>query len=419
MSHPAAPFADHLIGRLQSVRSRTAELAAPLSDADATLQSMPDASPAKWHLGHTTWFFETFLLIPSVPGYKVFDPSYDYLFNSYYESVGPRHARPKRGMLSRPRLDDVLAYRAYVDEALDRAKMRGLLDLDLVSLGIAHEEQHQELLLTDILHAFSQNPLRPAYRSPAPMPVGSAPRAQGWMSYAGGEAVIGAPSGEKGKTVFDCETPRHRQIVPSFCLAKGAVTCGEWARFIEDGGYQTPLLWLSDGWEAAQGAQWTAPLYWRWTEEGWVTMTLRGEQPIDPDAPVAHISYYEADAYATWAGARLPTEAEWEVAATLHAVPGNDMGTDRLRPAVQRGEGISGLFGDVWEWTASAFLPYPGFKAEGGAIGEYNGKFMSGQMVLRGGSCVTPEHHIRTTYRNFFHPQKRWQFSGLRLARDS
>lgn len=399
----------------EEIRLRTANLAAQLSDADTTIQSMDDASPAKWHLAHTTWFFETFVLTPLDDGYRLFDERYGFLFNSYYETVGARHARPKRGMLSRPSLVEVLSYRAHVDAAITDRLGTGKLDQALMALGLAHEEQHQELLLTDILHAFAQNPLYPAFRAPELVVMQKGELAEGWTGHEGGIVEIGAlPESFH----FDCEGPRHEIMLRPFQMKNRAVTCGEWAEFIADGGYKNPLLWLSDGWACVCADGWEAPLYWRETDQGWRQMTLRGEQSIDDKAPIAHISFYEAEAFARWAGARLPTELEWEALAQNSAMNANDLQTDRLRPARQCGDQLTGLFGDVWEWTQSSFLPYSGFRPAEGAVGEYNGKFMSGQMVLRGGSCVTPPGHIRASYRNFFHPDKRWQFSGLRLAQD-
>lgn len=428
---PVAEISETLLPRLQAVRAQTLSLASGLSDADATAQSMPDASPAKWHLGHTTWFFEALVLQPGLPGYRVYDDRYAFLFNSYYESVGPRQPRPMRGLLTRPPLDDVVSYRHHVDAALDRLLNGGGADDDLlrtIELGLHHEQQHQELMLTDILHLFAQNPLKPAYRSPEPLATGAAVGSVGWIDFAGGIRRIGAdrfdaaPYDGSGETFsFDCETPNHETLIHSFRLADRPVTNGDWFAFIEDGGYRDPLLWLSDGWGTVQEEGWNAPLYWEDRNGEWWTMTLKGPQPVDRDAPVCHVSLYEADAYARWAGKRLPTEAEWEVASADLAITGNMAASGRLRPAPAEDPSAPGLrqmFGDVWEWTASAYQPYPGFRATDGAGGEYNGKFMSGQNVLRGGSCATPPGHARATYRNFFYPHQRWQFTGLRLADD-
>jgi ergothioneine biosynthesis protein EgtB len=405
----------------RGVRQCTRELIAGLSDADATVQSMPDASPAKWHLAHTTWFFEEMILAPQQSDYQPFDPQYGFLFNSYYESIGARHARPERGLLTRPTLDEIGRYRTHVDQ--------GLLELlgrtadphtrMLVELGCHHEQQHQELLLTDILHLFSKNPLHPSYASVRSRPRPAVPQAPlTYTAYEGGIVAIGH-AGEA--FAFDCEGPRHREILPAFRLADRCVTNREWLEFMADGGYRTPLLWLSDGWAQVQQQGWTGPLYW-WEERGApFSMTLHGAQPLELDAPVTHVSYFEADAFATWSGRRLPTESEWEVAARREPCQGNfaDSGLLRPAPAAGQGAGPQQLFGDVWEWTRSAYSPYPGYRPSAGAVGEYNGKFMSGQYVLRGGSCVTPANHIRATYRNFFHPDARWQFSGVRLAEDA
>jgi ergothioneine biosynthesis protein EgtB len=405
--------------RYRAVRAATVALALPLSDADATVQSMPDASPAKWHLAHTTWFFESMVLTGESSNYKAFDERFNFLFNSYYESVGARQPRPLRGLITRPTLGEVLAYRDYVDSAIAQLLQRTPTQsvLKVIELGCHHEQQHQELLLTDILHLFAQNPLHPAYRESVPLPVEPIDRSQTYQSFPGGLVDIG----HQGESfAFDCEGPRHTVLIEPYRLSDRLVTNGEWAEFIADGGYRNPLLWLSDGWAAVRNEAWSAPLYWEARDGEFWTMTLRGAQPIDPDAPVAHVSYFEADAFATWAGRRLPTEAEWEAAAQRLTIAGNFANSDRLRPkpAPPPAGELRQMFGDVWEWTRSAFMPYPRFRAMEGALGEYNGKFMSGQFVLRGGSCITPEDHVRATYRNFFAPHARWQFSGLRLAED-
>jgi ergothioneine biosynthesis protein EgtB len=406
--------------RYLRVRADTASLASPLSDADATVQSMPDASPAKWHLAHTTWFFEAMVLAPRLANYRWFDERFNFLFNSYYESVGARQPRPLRGLLTRPTLAEVLAYRKHVDAAMaeflrSNPEQRSL---EIVELGCHHEQQHQELLLTDILHLFAQNPLRPAYRESVPLRVESFDSAQTYKTLPGGLFEIGY---EGSAFAFDSERPRHSIQLEPFRMADRLVTNREWAEFMSDGGYQNSLLWLSDGWAKVQEEGWSAPLYWEERDgERW-SMTLRGAQPVDLDAPVTHVSYFEADAFASWAGRRLPTEGEWEVAAQGLPVAGNFAGSGRLRPKpAAAGNGtLRQMFGDVWQWTRSAFMPYPRFRPMEGALGEYNGKFMSGQFVLRGGSCVTPEDHVRATYRNFFAPHSRWQFSGLRLAEDA
>jgi len=403
----------------RSVRENTGRLAAPLSDADATVQSMPDASPAKWHLAHTTWFFETMVLIPYLPGYRAFDASFNFLFNSYYESVGARQPRPSRGVLTRPTLQTVYRYRAHVDAAINNMLQATASpsSAELIELGCHHEQQHQELLLTDILHLFAQNPLRPVYKSPEPLAVETRQSSQAaYVTFEGGLVTIGH-SGDG--FAFDCEGPRHQVYIEPYRVADRLVTNREWLEFIADGGYRNPLLWLSAGWARVLADSWTAPLYWEERDGEFWTMTLRGAQPVDPDAPVTHVSYFEADAFATWAGRRLPTEAEWETAAKGLPQEGNFADSGRLRPkrATSTNQLVQ-MFGDVWEWTRSAYLPYPRFVPAEGAIGEYNGKFMSGQFVLRGGSCATPADHIRATYRNFFPPETRWQFSGVRLAED-
>nr|WP_235303393.1 ergothioneine biosynthesis protein EgtB [Sphingopyxis sp. MWB1] len=416
---------DPLGQRLADTRRLSLELAAPLSDADATAQSMDDASPAKWHLAHTSWFFESFVLRDHVPGYQLFDERYPYLFNSYYEAEGPRHARPHRGLLTRPSLKDIRAWRRHVDAALDAALPHlSVSARALVELGIHHEQQHQELLLTDVKHLFAQNPLGPALWNapPAPPATSSLPALQ-WVEGQSGRVTIGHKEGEG--FAFDCEGPRHELLLGAYALADRPVSNGEWQQFIDDGGYETPALWLSDGWAWVQREAISAPQYWKEGQQ----FTLAGWRDIDPSAPVTHISFYEADAFAAWAGARLPTEAEWEAA----AAPLDPHGGDQLdepgpvHPAsMARREEQGGMadghprhmFGGVWEWTGSAYRPYPGFRPAPGAVGEYNGKFMSGQFVLRGGSCATPRGHMRASYRNFFYPHQRWQFTGLRLAKD-
>ena len=402
--------------RYLRVRALTEALVAPLSDADATVQSMEDASPAKWHLAHTSWFFETFVLRDHVPGYRLFDDRFAYLFNSYYEAEGARHARPARGMLTRPTLGEVRAWRGAVDEALVEA----LPDLppaarELVTLGCNHEEQHQELLLTDILHLFSRSPIAPAiWQGERKVPV----KMPGPIEWIEGAAEVVEIGHEGSGFAFDCAGPHHAPLLAPHALADRTVTNGEWAAFIADGGYADPRHWLSDGWSWVQREAIEAPLYWAREGEGWTRFGLDGRRPIDPAAPVTHVSFYEADAYASWAGARLPTEAEWEHAAARHdPLGGNQLdaaGPVEPRPAPSG----PAFFGDVWEWTGSAYRPYPGFRPAAGAVGEYNGKFMSGQFVLKGGSCATPRGHVRASYRNFFYPHQRWQFTGVRLAKD-
>ena len=407
---------DELAGLFARIRALSLDLAARLSDADATVQSMPDASPAKWHLAHTTWFFETFVLRDRVPGYRLHDDRWPFLFNSYYDAEGARHARDSRGLLSRPSLAEVVEYRAHVDAALAAALPR--LDADaraLVELGCRHEEQHQELLLTDVLHLLSINPLEPALYPPEPKVPVAMPGPIGWIEGRTGPVEIGhhGPG-----FAFDAEGPRHTQWLAPHAIADRTVTNAEWCAFIDDGGYRDPRHWLSEGWAWVRREGVEAPLYWERREGVWTRFGLDGRRPIDPAAPVTHVSLYEADAYAAWAGARLPTEAEWEAAAGAHDPAGGNQ-LDRAGAAEPRpSAGGPAFFGDVWEWTGSAFRPYPGFRPAPGAVGEYNGKFMSGQFVLRGGSCATPRGHVSASYRNFFAPEKRWQFTGVRLARD-
>ena len=404
----ARPAADRqaLADRLAAVRAHSLALAVPLSPEDQCVQSMPDASPTKWHLAHTSWFFEAVVLGPHAGGLRPFDARWHHLFNSYYESLGPRHPRPQRGLLTRPSLQEVHRFRAHVDAALERlveeadagtwAQVAPLLEL-----GLQHEQQHQELMLTDILHVLSCNPLLPAYATEPPLRLAAATPPLRWLSGPEGAVEIGH---DGAGFAFDNETPRHRVWLQPYRIADRLVTCGEYAAFIADGGYRTPALWLSDGWALAQAQQWNAPPYWiapgdpRAPADDWQVFGLHGVRPLDATAPVTHLSFYEATAYAAWAGARLPTEAEWEAA---HGLPG-------LRQAT----------GHAWQWTRSSYDPYPGFHAWPGAVGEYNGKFMVGQLVLRGGSSATPPGHARPTYRNFFPPAARWQFSGLRLAKD-
>ncbi len=422
---PAEPLTEAFhrdpIGAYRAVRAQTLALCEPLELEDWGLQSMPDASPAKWHAAHTAWFFETFVLRAHVPGHRPLDERYTLLFNSYYVGVGDRHPRVERGLLSRPSVDEVLNYRAHVDAAIVKLLETASPDvLGLVELGLHHEQQHQELLLTDILHAFSRNPLRPAYREHRPVPVERAANvvttAQQWFAFDGGLVEIGH---DGGGFAYDNEGPRHREWLAPFVMAAHPVTCAEFLAFIEDGGYQRPELWMSAGWDAARAGGWDAPLYWQDEGDRWIEHTLLGTREVDGTAPVAHVSWYEADAYARWAGARLPTEAEWELTARDRPVAGNFVESGRLHPSTAMSDdGIAQAFGDVWEWTASAYGPYPGFRPSEGSVGEYNGKFMCGQFVLRGGSCVTPASHMRATYRNYFAPDARWQFSGLRLARD-
>ena len=405
--------------RLFATRALSTELARPLSDEDQVVQAMDDASPTKWHLAHTTWFFEAFLLKRFLAGYRVFDERFEYCFNSYYESVGARQPRGKRGLLTRPSAEEVRAYREFVDAALARLFDTALTAeaAGLIELGINHEQQHQELLLTDILSLFAAEPLKPAYAEAGPGvgAAGAAPLA--WVGFDGGIFEVGH---DGAGFAYDNEGPRHEQLIRPFKLADRCVTNAEWLEFIKDGGYATPTLWLADGWNMVRGQEWTGPLYTEQADGGMMQMSLLGFRPVDPAAPVTHVSYYEADAFARWAGYRLPTEFEWEVASASVPVEGRTLGAGKLRPMPAKpASGLKQMFGDVWEWTGSAYLPYPGFKAAPGAVGEYNGKFMCSQFVLRGGSCATPEGHVRRTYRNFFYPHQRWQFTGLRLAQDA
>ncbi len=419
--HPSARSdPGSLSERLATTRATTLKLAAPLSPEDCALQSMPDASPVKWHLAHTTWFFETFILERYVAGYRPFDPQFRVLFNSYYNAVGDRHPRPERGMLSRPSLDEVRAYRNHVEQQLAHLLARtGDPELvALIELGIHHEQQHQELILTDVKHLLSRNPLQPTYLERWPLtPI--KPEQARWIGYRDG--IVEAGHAGAGFS-FDNELPRHRVFLDRYELASHPVTHGDFLAFVDDEGYHRPELWLSLGWETVQAQRWSAPFYWERRDGRWTTFTLRGRVEIDPATPMTHVSYFEADAYARWAGARLPTEFEWEAAAAAGAVEGNFQESGMLHPLAAREDPPPGtpaqLYGDVWEWTRSSYAPYPGYAPAPGAVGEYNGKFMCNQYVLRGGSCATPRSHIRASYRNFFPPDARWQFSGLRLARD-
>lgn len=414
-----------------NVRWTTESLVQPLTAEDCVVQSMPDASPAKWHLAHTTWFFETFLLVPHLTRYEVFNPQFGYLFNSYYNAIGERHPRPQRGLLTRPSIAEVMDYRASVDHSMGM-----LLESDLpveitrlVEIGLHHEQQHQELLLTDAKHLLSCNPLRPTYLGTAAAASGGAASDARYVAFDAGVKAFGY-SGDH--FCYDNEQPRHRHYINAFQIADRLVTNGEWKEFIAHGGYERPEHWLSDGWDCVRANRWSAPLYWEEADGEWATFTLGGMRKVDDSEPVCHVSFYEADAFARWSGKRLPTEFEWELASGECSVVGNLLESGRLHPstagpaddactpesAASGSRSIKQLFGDVWEWTASPYVAYPGYKAPEGALGEYNGKFMSNQMVLRGGSCVTSQSHIRSTYRNFFPPSARWQFMGLRLAED-
>jgi ergothioneine biosynthesis protein EgtB len=411
-----------LTSRFLGTRSLTDSLSAPLSAEDQTVQSMPDVSPTKWHRAHTSWFFETFLLSPSLKEYEPFHPAYEFLFNSYYQGVGTPYPRDQRGLLSRPGIRDIAAYRSHVDRAMEQLLRESLEPetLGLIELGIHHEQQHQELLLMDIKNVLWRNPLHPAYASLAHPDHGTPTLPPvTWTEHSGGIVEIGH---QGSGFSFDNECPRHTDLLSPFAIADRPVTCQEWLAFIDDDGYQRPELWLSDGWSTIRSERWDAPLYWTRVDDQWHIFTLGGSRPIDPNEPVCHISYYEADAYARWAGARLPTEAEWETAASAGGDGGHFLDGSVLHPTRLSGDETptttAGLCGDVWAWTSSSYGAYPGFEAAAGTVGEYNGKFMVNQYVLRGGSCVTPEGHTRITYRNFFPPSARWEFSGLRLARN-
>nr|WP_010130393.1 ergothioneine biosynthesis protein EgtB [Microbulbifer agarilyticus] len=423
-----------LLMQYQSVRQQTERIVQPLSPEDLQLQSMPDASPGKWHLAHTSWFFETFILQPHCPAYDGFHPEFHHLFNSYYNALGTPFSRPQRGLLSRPSLDQVFAYRQHVDSEIARWLIEEEVDGDLANLlvlGLNHEQQHQELVLTDIKHALSINPIFPAYKQESDESHTERDSLAGlsWLSVPEDTYTLG---GDGKAFAFDNEGPPHQRYQPAFRIASRLVTNGEYLAFMKAGGYQQPRLWLSDGWAHVNQSERRAPLYWREVEGTWYEFTLSGLQPLDLDAPVCHVNFYEADAFATWAGFRLPTEFEWEIAAWLHCQPdaaerGNMLEAGHFHPQPEldnfdaqtsaEGQGAQ-LLGNVWQWTSSAYQPYPGFKASADAVGEYNGKFMCNQMVLRGGSCVTPRSHIRISYRNFFYPHQVWQFTGIRLAGD-
>ncbi len=407
------------------VRAQTAQLVENLSAEDFNLQSMPEASPLKWHLAHTTWFFETFVLQAYLKEYEPFSPHFGMLFNSYYESVGPRWPRSQRGLLSRPTIGEVFKYRSYVDGAIQQFVRQSSEEvwsqaLPILELGLHHEQQHQELMLTDLKHAWALNPLGPCYREGVTWPERQALAAESeWVEFTGGLMEMGH---EGPGFAFDNEGPRHKVWLGPYRLARDLVTCGSFAAFIADGGYEQPQWWLSEGWETVRREGWAAPLYWRRGGEGWEHFTLTGWRPILETAPVCHVSFFEADAYARWSGARLPTEHEWEAAAADQAIQGRFLESEWFHPqpgpVANDGGPVRQMFGDVWQWTASSYVGYPGFHPVAGALGEYNGKFTCNQWVLRGASCVTPRTHARTTYRNFFPASARWQFTGLRLAQD-
>ena len=422
MSHPSLSQA--LSDQYRTVRAFSEKICEPLVPEDYVVQSMPDVSPAKWHLAHTSWFFETFLLKPHLAGYQSIHPQYDYLFNSYYNAVGERHCRVKRGVVSRPTVDETYAYRAYVDRymetLLSEADADKLAELEpLLTLGLHHEQQHQELMVTDLKYNFFENPLCPVYRPRRDVSIAAVPEME-WISFGEGVREVGY---DGNGFAFDNETPRHKEYVSAFALGSRLVTNGEYLKFIEAGGYAQPEWWLSEGWGTVQANGWGSPLCW-WNKRGaWKEFTLAGMEDLDLNNPVCHVSLFEADAYARWAGARLATEAEWEIASETVSLCGNFAETGRFHPApldpsdAQPGE-LHQMFGDVWEWTRSQYIPYPGYAPPPGALGEYNGKFMCNQFVLRGGSCATSHSHMRATYRNFFPPDARWQFMGIRLAKD-
>ena len=419
--------------KYREVRKHSTDFCDPLCTEDLVIQSMADVSPTKWHLAHTSWFFETFVLEKAITSYKSPDPNFAYLFNSYYVQAGERHCRPKRGLISRPTLEQTFKYREHVDlHMLDFMENATLEQVELfapiVEIGLHHEQQHQELMVTDIKHVFSENPMKPAYSNELNTPPSSSPCETEWVNFPDGVYWIGA-DGED--FTYDNEQPRHRVFTNNFSMADRLVTNGEYIEFIEDGAYKRPELWLSEGWGVVESNGWEAPLYWEKTDGNWHYYTLSGLREVNPNEPVCHVSLYEAEAYSSWAGARLPTEAEWEVASDGLEIEGNFVENNHLHPIPlspepkipkpispgPNGNPLRQMYGDLWEWTRSAYLPYPGFKASSGALGEYNGKFMSSQMVLKGGSCATSITHIRNTYRNFFYPDSRWQFMGIRLAK--
>ncbi len=409
-----------LLQRFGEARARTTELTAPLSTEDQTIQSMPDVSPTKWHLAHTTWFFETFVLASAIRDYTPFDARFGYLFNSYYEAEGPRHPRPERGLISRPSLEEVHDWRAHVDEAVQHLAQsidqRGWRKLrPTLELGLQHEQQHQELILMDIKHVLSRNPLLPSYGAVARKNAEARPPSLRWLSFPGGLYAIGSDHDE---FAFDNEGPSHRVWLEPFRLASRLATNREFLAFIDDGGYRRAKFWLSEGWQVVQHHKWEAPLYWGGEAGARMLFTLGGERPLDPDEPVSHVSYYEADAFARWSGKRLPREDEWEIAARHAPTEGHFASSGEFHPRPASGDGLTQMFGDLWEWTSSAYAAYPGFRPAAGALGEYNGKFMCGQFVLRGGAAVTPGAHVRASYRNFYPPGARWAFSGTRLADD-